>query len=246
MPQPEKLYRRVIDYAVSQIGAGTFPAGTRLPAERELAETLAVSRTTVREAMVALELMGVVEIRKGSGIHVRGLGAPVSLGTALDVGAFELLEARRTIEAEVAALAAMRISDEEIVKLEALLEEMTDDDLSVSERADRDFHFCIAGATGNAAMVSVVTDLWRMRERCPLARTIHQRARGGGELLRVAEHRDMLDALRCRDAEGARAAMRRHLDAVIDHLLEKTESEEVAAVRQRKADLRARIFTKTD
>lgn len=246
MQQPEKLYRRVIDYAVSQIGAGTFPAGTRLPAERELAETLAVSRTTVREAMVALELMGVVEIRKGSGIHVRGLSAPVSLGAALDVGAFELLEARRTIEAEVAALAAMRISDEEIAKLEALLDEMTDDDLSISERADRDFHFCIAGATGNAAMVSVVTDLWRMRERCPLARTIHQRARGGGELLRVAEHRDMLDALRCRDAEGARAAMRRHLDAVIDHLLEKTESEEVAAVRQRKADLRARIFSKPD
>lgn len=246
MQQPEKLYRRVIDYAVSQIGAGTFPAGTRLPAERELAETLAVSRTTVREAMVALEMMGVVEIRKGSGIHVLGLGGPIRPGTALDVGAFELLEARRTIEAEVAALAAMRISDEEIAKLEMLLEEMTDDDLSVSERADRDFHLCIAKATGNAAMVSVVTDLWRMRERCPLARTIHQRARGGGELLRVEEHRDMLDALRCRDAEGARAAMRRHLDAVIDHLLHKTESEEVAAVRQRKADLRSRFFTKAD
>lgn len=242
MDQPEKLYRRVIDAIVAQLGAGKFPIGSRLPTERELSESFAVSRATVREAMVALEMMGVVEMRKGSGIYVQSLHPLGTRGATLDVGAFELLEARRSIEAEVAALAALRITAAEIAELEALLVSMTDADIAISERADRDFHIVIAKASGNSALVAVVTDLWNMRDRCPLARTIHQRARGGGELLRVAEHRAVLGALQARDAGRARQSMRDHLDAVIEHLLEKTESEEIAAVRQRSAKLRDRIL----
>ncbi|KQM62661.1 MULTISPECIES: FadR/GntR family transcriptional regulator [unclassified Sphingomonas] len=244
MAQPEKLYRRVIDFAVAQMNAGTFPIGARLPTERDLAESLAVSRATVREAMVALEIMGVVEIRKGSGIYVVAPSALKGRGATLDIGAFELLEARRSIEAEVAALAAQRITAEELAELAALLEVMTQEDVAAIERADRDFHLCIAKATGNAAMVSVVTDLWNMRDRCPLARTIHLRARGGDELLRLTEHRTVFDALRARDPDHARQAMRDHLDAVIDHLLAKTESDELAAVRQRSSELRGRMLAK--
>lgn len=244
MAHSEKLYRRVIDFAVGQMNAGTFPIGARLPTERDLAESLAVSRATVREAMVALEIMGVVEIRKGSGIYVVAPSALKGRVAALDIGAFELLEARRSIEAEVAALAAQRIAADELAELEALLEVMTHEDVAVSERADRDFHLCIAKATGNAAMVSVVTDLWNMRDRCPLARTIHQRARGGDELLRLNEHRTVLDALRAQDPDHARQAMRDHLDAVIEHLLAKTECDELAAVRLRSAERRGRILGK--
>lgn len=236
-----KLYRRVSDGVLRQLAAGDFAIGSRLPSERELAEANAVSRATVREAMVALEMMGVVEMRKGSGIYVVALGT-AGAETTLDVGAFELLEARRSFEAEVAALAALRIDDEALNELEALVLTMTDPDVAVSERADRDFHFVIAAATGNSAMSAVVTDLWAMRERCTLARTIHQRARGGGEGLRVIEHRAILDALRAHDPEAARTAMRSHLDAVIDHLLAMTESEELEAVRQRNAHLRRRIL----
>jgi GntR family transcriptional repressor for pyruvate dehydrogenase complex len=235
-----KLYRRVSDGILERLAAGEFTLGSRLPSERELAEANSVSRATVREAMVALEMMGVVEMRKGSGIYVVGLGTADT--ETLDVGAFELLEARRSFETEVAALAALRIDDEALAELEALTLAMADPDIMISEPADRDFHIVIAAATGNSAMSAVVSDLWTMRERCQLARTIHLRARGGGEALRVVEHRAILDALRAHDPEAARSAMRNHLDAVIDHLLAMTESEELEAVRQRNADLRNRIL----
>lgn len=245
MSRPEKLYRRVIDGVLGQLAAGEFPIGSRLPTERELAERHAVSRATVREAMVALEMMGIIEVRKGSGIYVAALQMPGERAEALDVGAFELLEARRGIEAEIAAMAALRIDEECLSELEALLVTMTDPALEVSERADRDFHFAVAAATGNSALVAVVTELWSMRERCELARTIHQRARGGGELLRVEEHRAILNALRAGDADAARTAMRAHLDAVLEHLLSKTESEEIEALRRRNAGRRHRFMVQT-
>jgi len=247
MEKSDKLYRRVTDGILQRLAQGEFPIGSRLPTERELAETYTISRTTVREAMVALEMMGVVEMRKGSGIYVASLRMPGEGAETLDVGAFELLEARRSVEAEVAALAALRIDDERLDELDALVATMADADadIAASERADRDFHLAIAGATGNGAFLAVVTDLWAMRDRCDLARTIHQRARGGGEMLRVAEHRAIVAALRARDAEAARLAMRQHLDAVLEHLLARTESEEIEAVRQRNANLRERIFART-
>ncbi|MDR6127119.1 DNA-binding FadR family transcriptional regulator [Sphingomonas sp. SORGH_AS802] len=247
MEKSDKLYRRVTDGILQRLAQGEFPVGSRLPTERELAETYTISRTTVREAMVALEMMGVVEMRKGSGIYVASLRMPGEGAETLDVGAFELLEARRSVEAEVAALAALRIDDERLDELDALVATMADADadIAASERADRDFHLAIAGATGNGAFLAVVTDLWAMRDRCDLARTIHQRARGGGEMLRVAEHRAIVTALRARDAEAARLAMRQHLDAVLEHLLARTESEEIEAVRQRNANLRERIFART-
>lgn len=247
MEKSDKLYRRVTDAILQRLAQGEFPVGSRLPTERELAETYTISRTTVREAMVALEMMGVVEMRKGSGIYVASLRMPGEGAEALDVGAFELLEARRSVEAEVAALAALRIDDARLDELEALVATMADADadIAASEQADRDFHLAIAGATGNGAFLALVTDLWAMRDRCDLARTIHQRARGGGEMLRVAEHRAIVAALRARDAEAARLAMRQHLDAVLEHLLARTESEEIEAVRQRNAHLRERIFART-
>jgi len=246
MERPEKLYRRVIDGVLGELTAGKFVVGSRLPSERELAETYVTSRATVREAMVALEMMGVVEMRKGSGIYVSSLRMPGEQEDPLDVGAFELLEARRVIEAEVGAMAALRIADDELNELDNLLLAMTNPDIAVSERADRDFHFLIAASTGNSAMMAVITDLWDMRDRCKLARNIHQRARGGGELMRVEEHRVILSALRRRDPEAARQAMRNHLDAVIEHLLAKTENEQIAEVRLRNANLRQRIFAQAD
>jgi DNA-binding FadR family transcriptional regulator len=245
MSKPEKLYRRVIDGVLARLAAGEFPIGSRLPTERDLADAYQISRATVREAMVALEMMGVVEMRKGSGIYVASLGTGGERTETLDVGAFELLEARRSIEAEVAALAALRIDEDALDELDALLVTMTDPDIAVSERADREFHLVIAAATGNGAMVAVVTDLWAMRDRCELARAIHQRARGGGELLRVEEHRGVLDALRRHDPEAARTAMRAHLDAVLEHLLAKTENEEIEALRRRNAGRRDRLFAHT-
>ena len=237
----EKLYRRISDGILARLAAGEFPIGSRLPTERKLADAYGVSRASVREAVVALEMIGVLELRKGSGIYVVSLGTNEEVET-LDIGAFELLEARRGIEAEVAALAAVRRSDQDIVELARLIDVMRDPEVTISERADRDFHFALAAATGNRAMTTVVTDLWAMRERCLLARTIHQRARGGGEDRRVEEHEAVLDAVRTQNAEGARGAMRHHLEAVIEHLLVMTENEEFEAVRRRIAHRRSHIL----
>jgi DNA-binding FadR family transcriptional regulator len=237
----EKLYRRISDAILARLATGEFPVGSRLPTERKLADAYGVSRASVREAVVALEMIGVLELRKGSGIYVVSLGTDQEVET-LDIGAFELLEARRGIESEVAALAAVRRSDHDLDELKRLIAVMRDPDVSISEQADRDFHFTLAGATGNRAMTSVVTDLWAMRERCLLARTIHQRARGGGEDRRAAEHDAVFAAVEARDADAARAAMRVHLEAVIEHLLVMTESEEFEAVRRRIASQRSHIF----
>ena len=158
----EKLYRRISDGILARLAAGEFPIGSRLPTERKLADAYGVSRASVREAVVALEMIGVLELRKGSGIYVVSLGTNEEVET-LDIGAFELLEARRGIEAEVAALAAVRRSDQDIVELARLIDVMRDPEVTISERADRDFHFALAAATGNRAMATVVTDLWAMR-----------------------------------------------------------------------------------
>ncbi|WP_214201438.1 FadR/GntR family transcriptional regulator [Novosphingobium profundi] len=236
----EKLYRKVIDAVQQGIDAGAYPVGTRLPSEREIAEENSVSRTTVREAMVALEMLGVVEMRKGSGIYVVD-GMPIRASASeLDVGAFELIEARRLLEGEIAGLAAHFASDAQLERLAELLEAMEDPDEIKGEQADREFHQVIAEASGNGALEAVVRDLWDMRERAPLARSILHRARGLGLGARVDEHRAILEALRARDALAARQAMRAHLERVIDHLLAMTENDDIAAAKSRSAALRKR------
>src|SRR5204863_7574961 len=105
--EPKRLYRQIADQLAQLIARGEFPAGTRLPAERELAVSLGVSRTSVREAIISLEMSGLVEVRVGTGIFVTSQNAAVH-GNSVDSGPgpFELLDARKLIEGEIAALAA--------------------------------------------------------------------------------------------------------------------------------------------
>ncbi len=238
--KPEKLYRRVIDAVLADIRSGRNPVGTRLPIERDLADTHGVSRTTIREALVALEMLGVVELRKGSGIFVIGEGSASNDLAGLDIGAFELIEARRLVESEVAALAALYATPGHIAELERLIDGMRHPDEPVAEMADREFHLEIARATGNGMLVAMVTTMWDVRERSPLARSILHRARGLGLGSRIDEHLDILDALRRKDPRAARQAMRAHLDRVIEHLLVTTENDDLAAVRRRNSALRER------
>jgi DNA-binding FadR family transcriptional regulator len=242
MTKPDKLYRRVCDAVMQRLNDGEFAVGARLPTERELAETYKVSRPTVREAMVALEMLGIVDMRKGSGIYVVGHEPNENVAAHLDVGAFELMEARRVYEVETAGLAATRIDKADLGELEALIVLMEQEDELSGELADRNFHLVIARATGNSAMVAVTTELWELRARCDLARTIMERARGTGLAPRIAEHRVILEALKAGSAQGARQAMQAHLDAVIEHLLDRTENDVIEAARSRTAGLRKRMF----
>ena len=235
-----KLYRRIADSLAEAIEAGEYKLGDRLPTERELAEQFGVSRPTLREAMIALEMLGLIEARHGLGIYVTGNKRPLS-APDFEIGAFELIEARRLIEGEAAALAATTIDDEQIADLERLLVLMADEDELQGEDADRDFHMTIARATGNGAFIATVENLWELRNRSALARNVLTRARGLGLEPRIVEHRRVLDALKARDPAAARQAMRDHLERVIEHLLRATEMEAVQKAQQETSARRSAI-----
>ncbi|MFV0625666.1 FadR/GntR family transcriptional regulator [Sphingomonas sp. ac-8] len=230
-----KLYRAIIDALQADIAAGRFAPGDRLPTERELVERFAVSRLTVREAVIGMEIVGLVEARRGSGVYVTAEAPQRLQSPDLDIGAFELIEARRLIEGECAALAALTRSEADVAALRDTLERMIAENATDSpdEFADRDFHRQIARATANDAMVLTVETLWDVRHRSPLCVAVLDRARKAGEKPRIEDHRAILEAIVAGDAEGARAAMRRHLGRVIGHLLDATETDAMDAAQRR-------------
>jgi DNA-binding FadR family transcriptional regulator len=235
-----RLYERVAQDISEKIAAGDYAVGQRLPAERHLAQAYEVSRPTVREAIIALELDGLVEVRQGSGVYVTASAPRGGRAGETDIGPFELLEARRAIEGEACALAAARITDEELAELEALVDEMLADDVARSEDADRRFHLAIARATQNSAMTASVEMLWEARARSPQYRLLSDKAHGAGVTPRRDEHAVILDALRTRDPETARGAMRNHLTNVLESILAATEVHELEQARARVAAHRKR------
>ncbi|MBY6190052.1 FadR/GntR family transcriptional regulator [Microbulbifer agarilyticus] len=237
-----RLYQQVAEKLAAAIGAGDYPAGTRLPAERKLAERFEVSRPTVREAIIALELGGYVEVKGGSGVYVTDAQPSGFSGGDNDIGAFEVLQARMMFEGEAAGLAAREMSDSEITQLEVLLEEMVAENAAESgaEIVDEKFHLHIARCTHNDAVVSVCEHLWKLRNSSSISVRILERARQAGSKPRIEEHRRILQAIKARDPEAARNAMRDHLQRVVQQLLDATEAEaleqarrEMSAARQR-------------
>jgi GntR family transcriptional regulator, hexuronate regulon transcriptional repressor len=230
-----KLYVQVADSITRSIQSGEYSPGARLSSERELAVEFKVSRTTVREAMIALEIRGLVEARPGSGIYVSEHPPTDPEADDLDIGAFELTEARRLFEGEAAALAAAIITDEQLQEIEAILADMLSENARKQneEKADRSFHIAIARATRNAAVTTVVEILWDMRYKSPLCVDMLERARRAGLRPRVSEHRRIFAALRERNPKAARSAMRDHLRRVIDAILAATETDAVDRARKK-------------
>jgi GntR family hexuronate regulon transcriptional repressor len=234
-PDTRKLYRQVADSITASIKAGDYKPGARLASERDLAATFKVSRPTIREAMIALEMRGLVEARHGSGIYVTE-HPPTQIGADdLDIGAFELTEARRLFEGEAAALAATTITDEQLAEIESILDEMVKENerKQKGEMADRRFHVAIARATRNSAITAVIENLWDIRYKSPLCAHMLERARRVGVQPRISEHRRILAALRKRDPKAARSAMRDHLGRVIEGLLAATETDALDSARKK-------------
>ena len=216
-----RLYEHIAEALSERITSGQYALGSRLPSERDLAQAFGVSRPTIREAVISLELDGLVDVRVGSGVYVKH-DKPVAQPDGPDVGPFELLEARRLIESEVCAFAASRIDADRLKQLEALVDEMeleNEHDVVLSEDADRRFHESIAEATENSSLVAVVQSLWDARARSPLIQRLSLKAHEAGVKPKINEHHAILQALRTRDAAAARAAMHDHLSRVIDSLL---------------------------
>ena len=214
--EPRRLYRQIADQIRGLIKSGEFPAGARLPPERDLARQLGVSRPSVREALIALEVEGLVDVRIGSGIYVKsaGNGHMAHANGDASAGPFELLRARHLIESECAALAAKSAGKAQVAAIDAALDDM-ERELAGGDMplvGDRLFHLRIAEATGNGALVHVVKMLWEERTG-PLYKQLEHHY-DSPKLWRaaIAEHRAVAKAIAARDVEGARATMRRHLD----------------------------------
>ena len=210
-----RLYQRIAEEIGQLIDAGMFAPGERLPAERALARSLKVSRSSLREALGTLEMQGRVVIRVGSGVYVSTAKPRVTARARTPAGLspFDVLRARQLVEGEAAALAARHARPAQIeamaVAFERLAEEMRADGLRAP--SDRDFHLCIAAACGNSALEMLVERLWR-EESDPLSERIGELfVTGGRRRDNIAEHRAVLQAIQAHDAAGARRAMRRHL-----------------------------------
>ncbi len=222
----QRLYMQVADQIIGMIRDGAINVGARLPSERDLAEKLGVSRPTIREAMIAMEISGVVEIRSGSGVYViRKPGRSDTLPTEFGAGPFEILEARMALEGETAALAAEKISKKALQQLKKLLAEMARENQqeSAHEDADEQFHRVIAEASENGVLVSAVEWLWTLRNESEISQMFHQRLRQEGVRPIIEDHQAIYDALAEGSASKARKAMHKHLKRVIKTVME-TES----------------------
>ncbi|MEM1175052.1 MAG: FadR/GntR family transcriptional regulator [Pseudomonadota bacterium] len=243
MGSDKRLYRSVLERLEKLIDDGEYPPGGRLPPERVLAERFEVSRPTIREAIIALEALGRVEVKTGSGVYVLTRPAHTN-GVDSTISAFELTEARALIEGEAAALAATMISDEQLRELEIALYEMADESADgrlISELADQKFHHIISEATRNKMVSSVIDNLWHVRDNSPDVHKAYQSICEVEPQSRVDEHREILEALKQRDPQAARKAMHAHFARILNKLIAANEKAQVDEIRRKTLESRERF-----
>ncbi|PKB90435.1 GntR family transcriptional regulator [Ewingella americana] len=238
-----RIYRQIADQLKTLIDNKEFLPGSRLPAERELASQLQVSRASVREALIALEVIGLVDVKVGNGVIVREQPTTVQqptqepvmaqagrnqwadvddeLNIELDFTAelppFSLLQTRRLMEPETAALAARYASDEELAGIRQAYEQNCRDNRqgSATHPGDRLFHIRIAQASGNPAYAFIIAHLLGHRYGTMFrGLQLHYTPQDMPHRSEV-EHLAILTALEARDTRAAKKAMKEHLDAVI-------------------------------
>lgn len=220
-----KLYEKVVPQIQGMIRDGLLKPGDRLPPERELAETFHVSRSSLRDAIRALEVMGLVEPRQGEGTIVRDLSASSLVGPLSAVLSqkrelvSELLDVRRIIEPPLAARAAKHATPEDLAQLKDILrrqkEKVEQGELAVEE--DSEFHYTVARAAKNSVVLKVL-DLFMDLLRESRERSLQV----GGRLQRsFAGHHRILSAICRRDALAAERAMRKHIEEIEEIVLKK-------------------------
>lgn len=220
--EPPRLYRQISDQLRTLIQAGEFPVGSRLPSERDLSVQLGVSRPSLREALIALEVQGYIEVRMGSGIYVCDPPSPTkaSLDLSGEEGPLELIRARILLEGEVAATAAKVARKRHFEAIEEAIDMMEADARAGIKplEADRLFHVRIAEATGNSVLVDVVKRLFDFRLG-PLFNQLDRHFETNDVWQdAIREHREILQALRSKNPDLARAAMQHHMGIAFKRL----------------------------
>jgi len=216
--EPQRLYRQIAKQIQTLISSGEFAVGSRLPAERDLATQLSVSRPSVREALIALEVEGAIEVRTGSGIYVKSLGHRTKnkskpLNTTAEWGPLEVMRARFLIEAEMAALAALHANTADLKAMSTALAAMQKDAKAGRMPRDSDiaFHMAIAKACANSVMQDTLDRYLQARNGPLFARLGDYFESPASWVAAIEEHKEVLKAIQSRDPQGARKTMQKHL-----------------------------------
>ena len=217
--EPQRLYRQIAKQIQGLISSGEFAVGSRLPAERDLATQLGFSRPSVREALIALEVEGVIEVRTGSGIYVKTLkqkktAKSSGINTPAEWGPLEVMRARSLIEAEMAALAAEFANSQDIKAISAALMGMQKDAKAgrIPRDSDIAFHMAIANACGNSVMQDTLA-LYLQARNGPLFERLGDYFESPTSwAAAIAEHQEVLSAIAAHDPQRARKTMHKHLN----------------------------------
>jgi len=213
--EPRRLYRQIADQLRQLIDHGEYPVGGRLPAERELADMLGVSRPTVREALIALEVEGRLRIRVGSGIYVTAPQSTEPSSAAAPIESpFEVLRARAFVESAVAEEAARRAKPEDIARLDSVLAAVGKQPLSIERwvKLDRCFHRAVVTTMGNVVLLRTVGELFDQRINPYFAQLARHVENDSTWRAAHVEHVAIRDAIAAHHPAAARAAMHEHLE----------------------------------
>ncbi len=227
----KKTYKQIIEQIISLIVNGELSVGDKLPGERALSEHLGASRSSIREAFRALEILGILQVRHGGGTFVQEFNIAPFIGTIaplflqnVDVMG-DMMDFRIMLECEAVKAAAQSQNQTTIEKMANAIDDMSGDDARIAEKADIDFHMSIFSATGNSVFVLagqalsyvVHTSIHTTRERSLADKAIAQQW--------VADHKEIYAAVKAHEPERAVNAMRAHLSGVCEYILSKTQSE---------------------
>ncbi|WP_028863970.1 FCD domain-containing protein [Psychromonas aquimarina] len=228
----ERIQRRYValgNELIKQLKTKKYKIGDRLPTERDIAESFAVSRTAIRDAIIMLELQGLVEVRKGSGVYVTALPDDISQDPssessaheAEDLGIFEMLQARQLLESNIAEFAAIHVTRAQIVRMKHVLENERKAIEAGNAEYDYDteFHVLIAESTQNNYLVEVVKNIWKRRAASKMWAQLHTHIHTDNYRKQFLEdHAKILSALQKKDPAQAKQAMWQHMENVKDVL----------------------------
>ncbi len=228
--QPKKS-ALVAEWVLKQIRSQEYPDGAKLPSEREIARQLGISRPPVREALSALQLAGIVEIRTGDGTYVKS-AAPVSkmVSDTMSVleeseSPFEVMQARRLLEEGIIRLAVKQATEEDVLMLEQALDRMKDavstNDLARYFQSNREFHLLVAASTHNGVVEKLLKYLLLSEEKKLWQESIQRYVSDPDHIKKyAARHERILLAIRERNVDKAIREMKEHFSGTVDEVRE--------------------------
>lgn len=210
-----RIYEIVMEQIKDIVKKGELKSGDKLPSERDLCERLQVSRTSVREALKSLQMIGLIESKHGGGNYINGnfensLFEPLSIMfLLLGSKSEDVLELRKMIEPQTAALAAEKITKEQLAELKEIMDELNStSDVEACVSLDKKFHYKIAQASGNLLISTIMFSVSSLIEKYIENSNVYT----SNEALVKAQHEEIFEALEANDSAAAMTIVKKHLE----------------------------------